>query len=205
MSVKEPSAVTIDLLRHGEPEGGDKYRGSVDDPLSKAGWAQMRKAVWGKRPWDRIVTSPLKRCSEFARELGEECKVPVEIEEDFREMSFGDWEGRTREAILADDRDRLVSFWKNPFENPPPNGEPLDQLQKRVAHAWAEIVEAYPGAHILLVAHGGVIRMLLGEALGMPMDNLSRILVPYACVSRVRVETLGGVSMPRLVFHDGGI
>ena len=45
---------TVDLLRHGEPEGGKKFRGAVDDPLSPQGWAQMRTAVGDGRDWQVI-------------------------------------------------------------------------------------------------------------------------------------------------------
>ena len=62
---------TIDLIRHGEPVGGRKYRGQIDDPLSDKGWAQMREAVGDHRPWDVIISSSLSRCLDFARELGQ--------------------------------------------------------------------------------------------------------------------------------------
>ena len=53
----------IDLLRHGEPEGGRAYRGhSIDDPLSETGWQQMWAAVGYHKPWEQIVSSPLQRC-----------------------------------------------------------------------------------------------------------------------------------------------
>lgn len=65
----EKRTTTVDLLRHGEPVGGRKYRGQTDDALSETGWAQMRAAVDGHRPWDVIVSSTLLRCIEFAREL----------------------------------------------------------------------------------------------------------------------------------------
>ena len=55
-------SVQLDLLRHGETELGGGLRGSLDDALTALGWAQMRDAVQGKGPWDRIVSSPLQRC-----------------------------------------------------------------------------------------------------------------------------------------------
>jgi len=59
----------IDVIRHGEPVGGRRYRGySVDDPLTKKGWAQMRAAVPETPPWQHIVSSPLKRCLEFSQD-----------------------------------------------------------------------------------------------------------------------------------------
>ncbi|HHO59588.1 MAG TPA: histidine phosphatase family protein, partial [Thiotrichales bacterium] len=59
----------IDVIRHGEPEGGRRYRGhSVDDPLTEKGWLQMRSAVPENPPWQHIISSPLVRCLDFSRE-----------------------------------------------------------------------------------------------------------------------------------------
>jgi len=67
------------LLRHGETEGGARYWGRTDVPLSSRGWRQMRTAVTG-RSWDLIVSSPLRRCATFAEALAEEIAVPCTLE-----------------------------------------------------------------------------------------------------------------------------
>jgi len=56
----------IDLIRHGETISGHCYLGSTDSVLSESGWQQMRAAVLGQAPWDNIISSPLKRCRDFA-------------------------------------------------------------------------------------------------------------------------------------------
>ncbi len=68
---------TINLICHGEPVGGPRYRDQIDDPLSDLGWLQMRAAVGVHRPWSEIVTSPLSRCAAFAQELGTRLGLPV--------------------------------------------------------------------------------------------------------------------------------
>ena len=71
------SETIIDLFRHGEPEGGKKYRGySVDDPLSEKGWSQMWDAIEGCKDWDCIVTSPMLRCREFSEKLSQKLDLP---------------------------------------------------------------------------------------------------------------------------------
>ncbi|MBF0460753.1 MAG: alpha-ribazole phosphatase family protein [Magnetococcales bacterium] len=196
-------ATIIDLLRHGEPEGGPKYRGSLDDPLSATGWQQMRAAVQGHPTWHRIYTSPLQRCAAFADELGTRLAIPVVREDRFQEMRFGEWEGRTSIELLANDGQRLTQFWQNPLHNPPPGGEHLQDFHHRVQAAWQEMVTRHPEQSLLVVAHSGVLRMMLGSALRMPLENLSRIVVEYASVSRIKLDEVGGQPMPRLVFHAG--
>ena len=73
----------IDLLRHGEPVGGRRYRGQQDDPLSEQGWEQMWQSVGERNAWQQIVTSPLLRCHAFAAALGERHNLPVQGEARF--------------------------------------------------------------------------------------------------------------------------
>ncbi|MBF0263335.1 MAG: histidine phosphatase family protein, partial [Magnetococcales bacterium] len=119
------SSLVIDLLRHGAPVGGVKYRGKLDDPLAPEGWEAMWATTRDHGPWEQIITSPLIRCAAFAHALGERMKLTPRIDPRLREMSFGDWEGRTSAELLATDGDRLTRFWRNPLENPPPGGDNL--------------------------------------------------------------------------------
>lgn len=92
-----PERVTrIDLLRHGETAGGSRYRGSIDDALTPLGWAAMRAALGEECGWNRIVSSPLRRCADFARDLARRHGLPLDIDARLREIHFGDWEGEDR-------------------------------------------------------------------------------------------------------------
>lgn len=201
-----PEPTWIDLLRHGEPAGGDRYRGSLDDPLSPNGWAQMRQSVDhrpGGNAWQVVVSSPLRRCADFARALATESGIPLIIANDFREMSFGAWEGKTAAEILAEEDNGLVRFWQDPLRHPPPGGEPLPALIQRVTQEWEGMVAQHEGGSILIVTHGGVIRALLSHLLKIPPEYLSRLLVPYAGMTRLRLDRMPNGTMPRLFFHGG--
>ncbi|MCK5395440.1 MAG: histidine phosphatase family protein, partial [Gammaproteobacteria bacterium] len=88
----------IDVIRHGEPVGGRRYRGySVDDPLTDKGWEQMRAAIPETPRWQHIVSSPLKRCLDFSQELASDLHIPFSIDDNVKEIGFGDWEGKTPE------------------------------------------------------------------------------------------------------------
>lgn len=194
---------TIDLLRHGEPEGGRKFRGSLDDPLSSQGWAQMWAAVGKHHPWEVIISSPLIRCARFARELGERYDLPVEIATGLQEIGFGDWEGRTPAEIHAATPEALGRFWIDPLNNPPPGGEPLADFQRRVIAAWTGLLERHAGRHLLIVGHGGMIRMVLCHVLEMPLTRMWRLEIPYATLSRLRAYGRGIAAEPFMVFHAG--
>lgn len=193
---------TVDLLRHGEPEGGQKFRGALDDPLSALGWKQLRTAVGDYRDWEVIVSSPLIRCAAFAKELAERLDRPLEIAPDFRELSFGIWEGRTSAEVYAADSLALTQFWRDPVAHPIPGGEAVSDFDRRIGIAWKALLERYQGQHVLLVAHGGTIRMALRQALDLPLRNLWRFEVPYAALSRVRRHK-DPDAVPQLVFLNG--
>ena len=96
----------IDLLRHGDT-GERSYRGQLDDALSPLGWTQLRAAIFG-RVWDAIVTSPLRRCSEFASELAAARRVPLRVDPRLAEYHFGDWQGVPIETLAKEQGDALA-------------------------------------------------------------------------------------------------
>ncbi len=178
---------TIDLLRHGEPEGGPRFRGTVDDPLSTVGWAQLETAT-ADGAWDRIVCSPLLRCREFAQSLAGQRGLECQIEADFREISFGLWEGLTTAQVEADYGEALARFWQDPVAYPPPQGEPVAEFCARVEAAWQRLVNEVAGQRVLVVTHGGTIAMLLRGVLGMPLSHSWRVRMGYAGLAQLRLD-----------------
>jgi alpha-ribazole phosphatase/probable phosphoglycerate mutase len=194
------SEAIIDLLRHGEPVGGKKYRGQSDDPLSDLGWTQMRSKLAGHAPWQRVISSPLSRCRAFAEELSGMCNLPLRLDERLKEVGFGVWEGKTRAQLSAEDPNQLARFRADPVHARPPGAEPMEQFYKRVAAALEEIVVCHRDEHLLIVCHAGVIRMALAYTLGIPLGHAYRIEVASAALTRLAI---GHGAAPRLVFHDG--
>ncbi len=188
----------VDLLRHGEPVGGRRYRGQIDDPLSEPGWAQMWAAVGEAAPWRQIITSPLRRCCAFAEALARRHGLPLLEEPRFKEIGFGSWEGKTREMVEAEAPGSLERFYADPVNSYPEGAEPLPAFCARVIEAWRERVEdAYP-QDTLIVAHAGVIRAVAGHVLNIPPSHLYRLQVANAGITRIRVHA---GRPPSLEFH----
>jgi len=195
---------TIDLLRHGEPAGGPRFRGTVDDPLSTAGWAQMEAAT-AEGAWDRVVCSPLRRCREFAEELALQRGLDCRVEADFREISFGLWEGLTAAQVEADYGAALARFWQDPVACPPPQGEPVAAFSARVEAAWQRLIADAQGQRVLVVAHGGTIAMLLRAVLGMPLSHSWRVRMGYAGLARLRLDHTRHGLLAALLRLDPGV
>lgn len=176
----------IDLMRHGEPVGGRAYRGNgVDDPLSEKGWQQMWSAVAGNVPWDHVISSPMARCREFAVTFSGKHSMPVSIENDLREIGFGSWEGKTPDEIIASNRLEYENFYRDPVNRRPAGAEDLYRFRERVMTVLESVLMQFPGKHVLLVAHAGVIRALLTTLLKSPAESMYSIRSGYAGITRI--------------------
>jgi broad specificity phosphatase PhoE len=189
-----------DLLRHGEPVGGGRFRSASDDPLTPAGASAMAAAVasaWTSAGagWDRVLSSPALRCAGFAADLARDLALPLEVWPDLAERGWGVWEGLAAEQIPAAD---LARFWADPAGFTPTGAEPLAEFHRRIRSAWGRVLTG-PARHPLVVTHGGAVRAILGAVLDLPDSALILIEVPYACLTRLRLPDAPG--RPSLMAH----
>jgi len=193
----------IDLIRHGEPVGGQKLRGAQDDPLSELGWQQMRESISKPQPWTKLVSSPLSRCHAFASELSQNLSLEVSVEPNFREIHFGAWEGLKIKDLMKSEPQALRNYWQDPDNHAPEGSERMSDFILRIHTAWDQLIIDNQGEHTLLVCHGGVIRAILMRVLGMPKENLWNFDVPYANVSRLVYHNFpDGGQTAQLKFHQ---
>ncbi|HEX6467864.1 MAG TPA: bifunctional RNase H/acid phosphatase [Streptosporangiaceae bacterium] len=177
------------LLRHGEtPLSAERrFAGVGDIPLTDAGVAQARAAAEtlaaGYRI-DAIVTSPLRRCRDTAKEIAAVVGAPVREEGDFRETDFGDWEGLT----FAEARERwpeLLTAWLADPSVAPPGGESFADTARRVRVALDKLMVRYRHQTVLIVSHVTPIKLLLRLALLAPPETLYRIALDVGSLSIV--------------------
>ena len=180
------------LLRHGDVKGGRCFRGTTDDPLTDIGLDQMKQAVNGDYCWDHVVTSPLKRCAVFANEYAAQHNLSLSIEERFAEIHFGAWEGRSSAEIMITQGYALKRFWENPLEYTPPEAESVMDFASRVLEAWQDLIIKYAKQRVLLVTHGGVIRVLLCHIRQHPIGRLMEIDVEYGALFIVPTTPVSG-------------
>jgi len=189
----------IDFIRHGEPEGGRRYRGNaVDDALSEKGWQQMWDAVGERPPWQKIVSSPMRRCSAFAEALADKCGPDFRIDDRFREVGFGRWEGFSPDEIISRNPQEYAAFYRDPVRNRPAGAEALEDFGQRVAQALENVLSDYPAEHVLIVAHAGVVRAALGYILNADPVAWYRTRIDNAAFTRFRHDRYGS----KLEFHN---
>lgn len=183
-----PSCTYIDLLRHGETLAGSVYLGRSDAPLSEHGYRQMTEALADAPHYSAVLSSPLVRCAAFANDYAQRHGLPLHYDARFQEMDFGAWDGRSAAEIATADSGALENFWRDPIACPPPQAEPLLSFQARVLAAWRELPACYPGQRVLLVTHGGVMRIILCYLQQRPLTELLNLSVPHAALHRICAE-----------------
>lgn len=136
------------------------------------------------KPWRR------NRCSTsacaFAEELAQRQGIELELENDLRELHFGAWEGRSAAALMDGHSEALGRFWADPYAFTPPGGEPLSEFEARVLAAQRRLRQRHAGRRVLLVTHGGVIRLLLARARGLPREHLLQVDVGHGALFGLR-------------------
>ncbi|CAE7822262.1 ribA [Symbiodinium microadriaticum] len=135
-------------------------------------------------------------------ELGETAGLDVAVIEDWQEIDYGDWDGMPATEWRKIAAEQFRAFRKDLSALAPPNGESFLQFRDRVLSAWNQLSQYEDGAHLLLVTHGGVMRVILPTVLGMPLNRSFPLHIPFACFSRVVVEVRDDKTHASLVFHN---
>ncbi len=198
--------ITVDLLRHGEPGGGDILRGRVDPELTSRGWRQMEaSAERADANWTHLYASPLRRCRDFAHQLAQSRQLALRIEDQWQEIDYGDWDGMPVSEWRRLAASQFRSFREDITALAPPNGESFVAFRDRVLQAWEGLPELPDGSHVLIVTHGGVMRVILPSVLGMPLNQSNPLHIPFACLSRILLSVEDGGSRASLLFHNASL
>ncbi len=182
------------LARHGQIEAGyhNHFIGSTDVGLDATGRAQaaaLAARVARFQP-DLCYCSPGRRCRETAAAM--QLELPLHLEERLREVDFGEWEGRTFDAISRA-HPELVARWVSFTPDFTfPGGENLGEFVLRVRGA-AEWLRYTDVPTVLAITHGGVIRMMLCQLLGLDLRKYVAFDVGYASLAVIDLFEDGGV------------
>lgn len=180
-------ATRLYLIRHGEVEGHQqpRYNGQADVSLTPLGEAQfgLLRTRLEKKPLAAVYTSDLQRCRFGADLLGRDRNLVPVVRSELRELNIGHWEGLSWEDI----RQRYPGEWRARLKDivhyQVPGGESLQQLSERILPVIREIVARHLGEAVVLVAHGGVNRVILLDAIGAPFDRLFSLEQDFGCLN----------------------
>lgn len=175
----------ITVVRHGRTatNAAGCFLGHADPPLDAVGESQAQALGAALGAFDLVVSSPLQRCRATAECLG----GPVEVDDRWIELDYGEWDGRALSSVTAEEWRR----WREDPHFAPPGGETLVALGARVRAALDELAERARDAEVAVVTHVSPIKAAVAWALGVDDSVVWRMFVAPASVTRIAVG--GGV------------
>lgn len=191
---------TLYLLRHGKVDGLPALYGHTDinvtDEINNKIVSELNQLQvnLGNNNITQIVSSPLQRCYKVAEKFAQLNALPIEKNNDFKEMNFGQLDGISFDEIKGYENAEqiwrtLENFWQNPSQSALPEGELLMSFYQRVELALNNLLKNHQGKNILLVCHGGVIRMILSHLLNLDHTNkalFSQLTIKNASITLIK-------------------
>lgn len=178
------------LVRHGETDWNQKsiFQGQTDVDLNKKGRDQACKTaeLFQEIEIDQIYSSDLKRAKNTARLIVRDKNLEVRENKQLREVSFGDWEGLSFAEIKKQYPDQVVSWQQDPIHNSPPAGEKLLNFKLRIEDFFEKIISRHQGDKILVVTHGGVIKVYLTAVLSIKPKNFWQFQIDNCSLTELK-------------------
>jgi broad specificity phosphatase PhoE len=194
------------LYRCGDVARGDLYFGQYDVPLAEAGQRQSAAIAESIASLDvtAIYASDLSRSTDAARLASKRTGLPFQTDPRLREMHLGWADGQPREEVARRDPAlkelHFAALVEQPFST---GGETFRVLAERVRRFRDEIVPRHRGRKVALIGHHLPNRVLLADALGLPLDGIftyrqdrGRLSVIEYGESRARVAVLNAELCP---------
>ena len=133
----------------------------------------------------RIQSSPIDRAMETAQALARRVGSEVERVEALNEIEFGDWTGRTFDAL--EDDPRWQAWNTHRADGACPGGESMAAAQRRVVDHLFGIGRGGNEA-VAMVTHCDIIRAAVAQVLGLSLDHVHRFEVAPASVTQIAFE-----------------
>jgi alpha-ribazole phosphatase len=183
----------IYLIRHGQVAGFDqpRYNGQADVALTELGIEQYHGLTerLADAPLTACYSSDLSRCTIGAEIICREFGLQPVLRPELRELNIGIWEGLPWQEIKANWPEGWQARLADLVNYRVPQGENLLDVQARVMPVISEIVERHKGEEVLVVAHGGVNRIVLLNAIGAPLAGMFNIEQNYGCLNIIDYYT----------------
>lgn len=195
---------TVYFVRHGEATGNANgtFQGVTDNPLTPKGirQGQLLQKRFAQVNYDRIFASPLCRAADTARLLNEGHPCQVETQPLLLEIDGGVLEGEPF-ATLPQKYPRQLDLYQNhhlEFVGEGATDGGVRGAWERIQTLCRLLPQQYPDQTVVLVAHGGVLRIFNCIIQGLPFEALETMgWGDNTCVSCARLSPEG---KPEAVF-----
>ena len=197
--------MTLTFVRHGQTavNAEGRLQGRIDAPLTELGRRQAASAG-AALPADvaRVVVSPLLRARQTAEAFGLPASVPVDVDERWIELDYGEWDGLPLRSMAAEGWDA----WRADPAFAPPGGESLVALAARVGSACRDLAAEAAEHDVVVVSHVSPIKAAVAWALGVGPETSWRMFLDVAAICRIGVSARGASLLSyNSVAHLGGV
>jgi broad specificity phosphatase PhoE len=191
------SVTTLLLVRHGETDWNQvgRWQGHSDTHLNETGRDQAARVARELDGIDVVYSSDLARARETAEIVAQQLGLEVELDERLRERSFGAWEGKSAPEIEAEFADAHARWLAG--EGPgADDAEPFADFGARVESFLEDVLVRHPEQTVLIVAHGGSIRVIHALASGLDYVRDHRSIPSMANCAVARYAARDGKLAP---------
>ncbi|SAK89391.1 phosphoglycerate mutase [Caballeronia arationis] len=190
------------LTRHGEVEGIDppRFRGRMQLALTDLGRRQaqaLADALATRYQPAAVYTSPMQRCRDTAAVIATVCGGSAYVQPGMDDLDYGQWQWKSHEEALREFPDEFTLWKTAPQWMRFPGGESLQSVALRIADAMRDLLQSFEDETIVLVAHDSVNRVLLTQALDLPLSAYWHIGQGPCCINVLDVYADG-----RTVVHS---
>jgi broad specificity phosphatase PhoE len=193
------------LARHGETDWNrdGRWQGHTDRPLNDVGRGQARAlgSHLAGMEIDLLYSSDLSRARQTAEAAELATGLEAVVDADLREVDVGEWAGCTREQA----RERDPAWYREWVDGAVVGyrgGETYAELHRRSVRAFHRVLEAGAGRTAVVVCHGGNIRAIVSEVVGLGADQRWRVAAVANC-SLTAIERRGG-RVTLVTFNETG-
>ena len=179
------------FMRHGETVWNTerRYQGMTDIELSEEGLRQAECAAkrFKNIKIDKIYASPLKRAMKTAEKIAAEKGLEIISEDDFREIHFGEWEGKTVPELTEKYGESYTNFIREPHKYGFPGEGSVENVINRIKPGIDKLIAEDEG-NVLIVSHGGIIRLMIIYIMGLDSSWFTKMWINNTGVSIIEIK-----------------
>lgn len=185
------------LVRHGETawNATGRFQGQLDTDLNVAGQRQATAVAesLASEEINAVYASDLRRAYDTAVAIAARHPVTVRAEPRLRQMDFGSWQGLTYAQMQEQDPERFADWNADRVNQCPPGGESLSQVATRLTSLLDQVRAQHADQTVVLVSHGGTVRLMLCLLLGHPLSAHWQFVVDNAAIAEIELQDRGPV------------
>ncbi len=184
---------SIIIVRHGRTEfnATGRLQGRTDNPQDEVGLAHAEALAAYLQPEllpdTMFICSPLLRARQTATAIVNRVGNSFEIDERWIELDYGSYEGLRQAEVPSN----VWRDWRSDNDFATPQGESLNQVQRRVAEACDDLAQRLNGRTVVVVSHVSPIKSAVAWALGVDASVGWKTQLSTASITRISVSSNG--------------